>query len=258
LPQKLAIETFLSWLSLLLSLGLVLRLFYARLTDRYRFFALLCLAHVLRWAVMSRLRMGTNAYAYTWAATEVLMWLLWILAVVELYNMALEPYPGIRTLGRWALAAGLAVSGLISLASMVPDFSNPGNSQALFRHFTVTGRALMSALAVLLVALTAFLLWYPVSLARNRVVHVFVLATYCLVKAFTLLMHNVIGQSVIRTASAVAMGLTVLCLGLWLVLLRRDGEEETVVVGHAWRRSEEDRLVSQLRGLNALAARARK
>jgi hypothetical protein len=42
----------------------------------------------------------------------------------------------------------------------------------------------------------------------------------------------------------------------WLIGLNRRGETKTLVVGHKWRPDDEERLISQLKTINASIGRA--
>jgi hypothetical protein len=124
--------------------------------------------------------------------------------------------------------------------------------QAVF----VMGRAICSSLAIFLLLITAFLVFYPVPLSRNVIVHTVVYAVYFLSLTMTYFVRNVAGPDVVLPLNIVLQAVTVLTLLAWIVLLSPAGEQVVISVRPRWAPEEEQRLVRNLDSINAALLRA--
>src|ERR1035437_313351 len=59
-------------------------------------------------------------YQYLWVLTEPIYWIFYIWVVLELCRLVLERHRGLYTLGRWAMALGMAISVTLSVLSLLP------------------------------------------------------------------------------------------------------------------------------------------
>jgi hypothetical protein len=66
---------------------------------------------------------------------------------------------------------------------------------------------------------------------------------------------NLLPQADYQRMSVVLLGFSLLCLLLWVIGLRQEGEEETTVTGHAGNAPALARLSAQLDEINAALAR---
>ena len=182
-------------------------------------------------------------------ATAPVIAILQVLVVLELYSLVLQRHPGIRTLGRWVVTGGLLLGLLITVLTLVPDFSNVEQKYQWVLYCSIFERTVASTLLLFLVAITSFLIWFPVPLSRNAVFHALLFGVYFSGGAMLLMLRNVVGPEIIRTLSTVNLLLAVCCFVAWGVLLSRRGEERVVIVGHRWRPGADQRLVDQLQAI---------
>ena len=228
------------------------RLWHLGLIRSYRFFSAFLGAEVLR-AIAVPLFFGstaTDAYGWFYVGTAPVIVILQVLVVLELYTLVLRHHPGIRTLGRWVVAGGLLIGVAVTALTLAPDFSNAGQQYRLLLYTSVLERTVASVLLLLLVAIASFLVWFPVPLSRNTVVHSLLFGVYFAGAAALLMVRNAIGPEIIRTLSTVNLVLAACCFVAWSLLLSRDGERRVVVVGHRWRPDAGRRLVQQLQAIN--------
>jgi hypothetical protein len=195
-------------------------------------------------------------YGYAWVATAPLFWLAYILVVLELYSLVLRDYPGIASLGRWVLIAGLVVSVGLSGLSLKIDLSNAGELYRLILYTTSIERGVMTSLAIFLLVIALFLMWFPVPLSRNVMMHSMVCALYFLGSTMGLLVRNVTGHGVTMAVNVAMSALDLTCLVLWAVLLTRAGEASTRLIRNNWRPEQQERLLEQLSSVNAVLLRA--
>jgi len=72
-------------------------------------------------------------YFWFWICSQPLEWLLDILVVREICQVVLERHPGLFTLGRWVMYAGVGVASFVSFLSLLPhiDSTMPARSKAV-------------------------------------------------------------------------------------------------------------------------------
>lgn len=245
------------WVAAIGAYGLLLlKLWHEGLCGRYPFFCSYLAFRLIRSIALFALPFGTNAYGFLWAGSAPISWVLYILVVLELYSLVLSNYKGIATFGRWVLMAALGISILISASTLVADLSNPAERFRTFLIFNAIERGIDSSLAIFLLLITAFLLWYPVPLSRNIVLHAIVFSVYFLSGTMGLLVRNLTGTEVLDAVNMVLMAITLLCLSLWILLLNRKGESKTTVLRQHWRLEDEEQLVQHLDAINSTLLRA--
>jgi len=227
------------------------RLWRLRLHCIYRFFFLYLVAWVVRNSFLLPLAPDTTAYGWIYLASEPVFWLLHLLIVLELYGLVLQQHSGIASFGRWAVLIGLVVAILISSATLFADFSSPAGKSPVLLYFFAVHRAILSALLFFMILISGFLVWYPISLSRNTLVYCVGYAAYFLGTSLGLLARNILGSDAIRVLNVALLALSTACVLGWLLLLNREGEARTVVVGHRWNPQDGDRLVEQLRSINS-------
>jgi len=193
---------------------------------------------------------STLTYAWVYVSTVPVLGVLQVLVILELYTLVLRNHPGIARFGRRSIAGALAVALLVATLTLFPDFSNPYQEHAFLLYAAIFERAVCSALLLALAAVTAFLVWFPVPLNRNTVVHSLVFAVFYLSGAILLLFRNLMGVEVIRILSTANVAITTCCYFTWCILLTKGGERRSVVFGHRWRLEDEERLMQQLNAVN--------
>ena len=257
------------WLTIAGHLFLFLRLRVAGLHRNYRFFCAYLLFRVLRavlligvpWGVKQleqrpNVPFATNAYGWVWLLTEPVLWVFWVLVVLELYSLVLQNYKGIASLGRWVLLAGLVAAVGISFLTLQADLSNPAEKYPIVRQCLVIGRGVASSLVIFLLVISCFLAWYPVPLSRNVVVHCIVYAGYFLSTTLAFLLRNLLGSTVTEAVSLLLSCVTLVCLLVWICLLNREGESAKMRLRPRWAEDQEEDLVGHLAAINSTLLRA--
>ncbi len=251
-----ALQQVLWRLSLLLGAVLVVRLLTTRLYRVYKWFFTFWCFQLARSAGLMLLKPGTNAYGWAFILTLPFLWLLYILVVLELYAQAFGHYKGLSSLSRWAMAAMLLVATGISAATIPVDLSRPPGRFPILVYLSVVERGLVFSLVLFLILLTAFLLWSPISLRRNVVLHAVVYSIYFLSSAFALFLRNVRGYEETLAVSVALLGVDVVCLLVWIAMFDQRGERNLVIVRRrAWTSEDEARLLRQMDSANAFLLR---
>ncbi len=217
------------------------------------FTAFLCFEAV-RSMVLLAFRPNTTTYGWIFLATQPLIWLLYILVVLELYSVALRDRRGLASLSRWALSACMTLAVAVSALTLRADLSRPAGPYPVLVYYSVIERGLIFSLALFLLLIAAFMAWFPLAVTRNVRLHASVYAVYFLSSTMALFLRNVAGYSLSPGISLILLFVDAVCLILWLGGLSRRGEEQ-LVTGRRWQQEDEQRLLRQLDALNAAASK---
>jgi hypothetical protein len=256
MPDIAAVQRFLQWLTIGAYAVLLLKIYACKELHHYRYFTFYLIVQFARSLVLASMKSGTMAYGWIFLITAPLIWVCYILVVIELYSLILSSYQGIATFGRYTLASALALSVLVSAGTLLFDFANGAESFPILLAAFAIERLLVSSLALLLIAVTGFLLWFPVPLRRNVVIYSLVYFVYFLSKAGALLIRNTGGPAALQILNTTVLSAASICLVSWVFFLNREGEQETVKSRPQWKPETERRLLEQLDSINAALLRS--
>ncbi len=232
-----------------------IRLRASGLHSRYRFlFAyLVFLVPFSFWPMIIDSR--SILYFRVWIATEPLNWIFEILVVRELCGLVLERYKGLCTVGRWAMYGGMAISAVISFASLLPHIAStlPQRSRMLF-YMVGANRGINFALAIFLLLMMVLGSRYPVPLSRNVVLNAVVFTVLFFSNTLAMLMHTLFDTKTSPLVDAALMGIGALSLVVWFCFLNHQGEIAKVELAHLLPEHEE-RLLARLDDLNSMVLR---
>ena len=249
-------EQILWWGNVSLILALGIKLAVAGLHRTYRWFFAFLTFQVVQSAVMLPLDPARDEYAWAYLLTQPVLWVLYILVVLEVYSLALRNHPGIASLSRWVLLGGLIISISVSALTLSADLSNPTGRFPVLVYVGVIERGLTFSLVVFLLLISGFLLWTPIRLPRNVALHACVYSLYFFSTASGLLIRNVLGYQLVGGVSVAILSSYDLCLLLWILFLNRKGEETPVTLRKLWRQADEDQITRQLDAINAFLLRS--
>lgn len=228
---------------MLLTALLLARLIFSGLARVYIHFVLWLGFSLFRNTCILLIKFTPRQYSEYWLVTEVLSWCLAGLVVIEIGNLALGRFPGIRTWGRRAVVAVTSLSFLIFvvLTTQVP--------RVRYEGFFVVGSLAQAGLGVTLLLILVFLLWFPVPLSRNVALHTTLFAAYFFSKGAMFLWMAILRTQPLRSISMAVLVLACCCMTAWLLLLSRQGETVPLRPESSWSHAEEIRLVAQLEAL---------
>ena len=230
--------------------GLIIRLWWTGLYRNYRWFFSYLLMALLQSAVLPFVPYRSLAFRNTWLVTEGLNVCAYILVVLELCKILLNGLPGITTVARryiqWTLAIAIGGSLLLLEAERAP--------LSIIGYFFACERAIISSLLFFVLLLMLFLVYYPIPLNRNVITYSMGYAAYFLTKAAAIFLRN-LTPTWYRGVSTALLSISTVCLLFWLFGLRRSGENREIVVGRSWSSEDEEKLLSQLKAINASLSR---
>ncbi|MCZ2148310.1 MAG: hypothetical protein LC126_11085 [Bryobacterales bacterium] len=256
MPRLSSLEGVLWAVNIGFTLLLAARLWISGLSAIYRAFQCFLLFSFLRGCIPAILPMTRSQYGNFYAFTEIASLIFYFLVTLEIYARVFQKFPGIESFSRWALSGFLAVSMVLAMVTLYPDVASRPNPTPL-DYLLIIERGVLSGLVFLILMMSLFLSWYPVVLARNIVIHSLLFAVYFTTKAGVFLLQNMAPDHImmIRTVNLAVFTLGNICMLLWMILLRRQGEKTEVKVGYRWDQEEEERLIGQLRRINSTLSR---
>jgi len=235
------------------------RMMAVRLVGHYPLFFAFLVVSTVRTAILLGHHPGYSPYVNRWIISEPLLWVMYILVVYEIQRRVLKDFPGVESLGRWILTGALVLAVSVSSLTLWPDLQSNVKDFPVLQLVNVVRRGIATILMTFLLLVSGFLVWFPVPLPRNLVVHSLVFTFWFLSITFSLFVRNVFGPDLIETVSTVLMGAHCLCLYLWLFLVTRKGEEVKMVFRHNVPPEQEAELLNHLTALNrTLAGSTRK
>ena len=244
-----ALRPFLNGAQLLAFILVLVRIYTAGLHKTYRWFTIYMWYESVRLAVMGFfIPVATNLYAYLFFYTQPVTWCLYVLVILELYNLSLRNHIGIATFARKTLLIALAVATIVSLGTLAFE-SQQAEFNIVPTYFLIE-RLILSSLLVLLLFFTAFLAYFPVPVNRNTLVHTRIFAVYFLVRTGILIFRNMVTGEPVYVLNFVVQILAIASLVAWALLLSRAGEQVPAVTSLRRAPDMEEKLVAQLEAIN--------
>jgi hypothetical protein len=227
------------------------RLYAIGLAAKYRIFFVFVVYGAIHGFVSACLDQASITYFWFWVITQPIILVLYISVVTELIGLVLARHRGFYTAGRWAMYAGIAISAVISTATLLPKMTPemPQDTKYLWYSFAAE-RAVDFSLAIFLVLMLALLNFYAVPLSRNVIVHAVVYTIFFLSSSLWTILLSVFGLKHVDSVSTALTAVSFACILGWLFLLSPKGEEARVKA--PWYGPEqEERILSHLDNLNA-------
>ena len=106
---------------------------------------------------------------------------------------------------------------------------------------------------IFLLLISILLLWFPIKVRRNIVVYISGFVLFAASRSFGLLLSNLLPQEATVTVSTILLALTLVCLLIWIVGIRPEGERVTATPGYRRDPEAMQRLSRQLDAINANA-----
>jgi hypothetical protein len=244
------------YLNMAASAVLFARLYFQRLARIYPFLIAYLLAQsleqVLALAFSGNLHRKTYAQIYfTGQGVKVI---LVILVVLELFDRALIQQPALARFGRRMLGYSFSLAVGIGLVNLLLDAGAASGKNSFLILFLRLERSLDLVAFILLIVMSGFLLWFPVRVRRNAVYWFAGFMIYSFFRWTGLLLNN-LWPNFSQNFSIVMLTVSLVCLAGWTLLLKPEGEKETVVTGHSWNPDQAERLTVQLNAINSRLAR---
>lgn len=256
------------WLvNVFLLVALATKLVWSGLHLRYRAFFFWVCFQAGRNAILALLNRGSDfslslwfrpqpfdaveIYFYFWFWTEPILVVTFILAVFEIYSLALQRYRGIRTISKRILTLSLVLASVISVLSILPDLQfNATAENSWFLLTNVIRRGIYTSLLAFLILLVSFITIFPVRLNRNSVLHVGLFTIVFLANSATILTMNFQGVDIVPLINAISASVSGLSFLSWILFFTPAGEAVERTVRSGLSEPEAEGLLLKLRQIN--------
>jgi hypothetical protein len=249
------LERVLWYLNIAAAIALIARLVQYRLRQSYPWLFFYWVAQTAASLAMLPLSVTSTLYAQAYYVAHTLNLTLAICVVFELCHEALAEYPAMAEFGRKTIFTTLSVTALVAAIGLMLDTTIlPGHP--VFNHRFLTFERTMGFMVLLfLLAISAFLLWFPVKVRRNITIYVAGFVLFYASRSAGLLVINLLPVAALRLVSVVLLGFSLGCLLLWLTGLRRESDDVNTVTGSPTNAAALERLSAQLDQINTALAR---
>lgn len=233
------------------SLLLLFKLLYTGLFRIYPKFTVFIAFQILRQSILAGFSIRSTIYGYLFFAMLPILWVLYVLVLLELFQAALGERQGIATFGRKFVISAMGIGATIGVSTLFLNLQEQKPQYVILENFVLADRVVESALVIFLLLLTAFLAYFPVTLHRNAKIHAAVLSFYFLAKTAVLSFRSLFGVSVGVEANVAGRLITTACLLCWISLLTKAGEQRVVHSNWISGAENEEKLLAQLDAINA-------
>ena len=196
------------------------RLLHFGLRRRFPLLLSWLLAFAVSSIFFSVISASSPVYYTAYMVWQPLSWLIEALAVREMFTLIFRDYPGLQTVGKWALYAALAFSGVASLAIFRLFPPEGSNSSPKLWYELVTDRSVGVGLTLIIGVLMWFLSTYPLRLDRNTCVSSSFFSALFLAQGAIKLIDSISLHLSLIFADRLEVAFSAICFVAWGVMLR--------------------------------------
>jgi len=253
-----------------LSLILIFRLLLLRekregVYSVFAFFLAFQLVPSAAYLILSRWFPGKVDYRLLWLAISVVYWTFSLALVYSLAKAVLAELPGLLRFSRILLNCVFPLAIILALSTASGEYSITGAAKLpdsvdrMVAIGFVLDRAISMAALLILAAILAFILWFPVKMPRNLAIFCVGLVVYFGSKTGLALLRTYFAPGLSRQSTEVVSAsmtiVLVLCFVYWIIFMDAKGQTAEVRLGHSWRVADQRRLLNQLESLNGALLR---
>jgi hypothetical protein len=247
-------ERALFYLNFMAQLVLLYRLLHSRLYRIYLSLFLYWLLQTLPSVALMAIPIHSHPYVYVYWGAQTINVLMAVFVVQDVYRIALLEHPAVASFARRTVLAAMAIAAIVALSGITLDSTIlAGQSRAVHR-FATFERSMNIVILMFLLLISVLLLWFPIRVRRNIVVYISGFVLFSASRSFGLLLYNLRPQDA-RLTSTILLGLTLLCLLIWIVGIEPEGELATATPGYRRNPETMQRLSHQLDSINAALTR---
>jgi hypothetical protein len=195
----------------------------------------------------------TKLYGYIYFLTQPVIWILYALMTLEMYQTALSSFPSIASTSRRVISWWLVGALVLAVASLALGTSTDA-SWPILETFLVVGRVINTSLFLFVIGLAATLFWFPVPLSRNALVNASAFTFFFAACTGAMLGRNIIGPEFRSLASTALLTASIATIVVWRLFLTPEGEENRIYSGFHRDKETAERLIGQLETLNRTLA----
>lgn len=249
------VERALFYLNFIAELTLLGRLIQCKLYRTYGSLFLYWLVQALPSLALLSVGRQTRMFVYIYWVAQTVNIFMALYVVQDLFHIALAEHPAIASAGRRAVLAAMALAAIVALAGVTLDATVlPGHYSAIQR-FATFERSMNFVILIFLLLISILLLWFPIKVRRNIVVYISGFLLFAAARSLGLLIANLLPQRFTVVVSTILLALTLLCLLIWIIGIRPEGERVSATPGYRRDPQAMQRLGRQLDAINATLTR---
>jgi hypothetical protein len=206
-------------------------------------------------------------YRLLWICSTFVLWLFSLAVVYSLAQAILAELPGILRFSRRLLNTIFPLALVIALSTVWSEYLATGGAKwadpidRLLIVWYSVDRAISMAALVVLVAILAFILWFPVKMSRNLAIFSIGFGIYFASKTGLALLRTHAAQGVLSVSTISVLStcvnlVLVLCFTYWIIFIDLKGQTAQVRLGHIWRPTDQGSLIEQLESLDLALLRS--
>jgi hypothetical protein len=247
-------ERALFYLNVAAELVLLWRLVHAKLYRTYSPLFCYWTLQLLGSVVLMAVPLASRRYLYFYWGAQTVNVLMAVFVVQDLYRIALLEHPAVASLARRTVLAAMAMAAIVALSGLTLDSTTLLGEALSFHRFLTFERSMNFLTLLFLLIVSALMLWFPIRVRRNIVVYISGFVLFSASRTFGILLYNLRPQDG-RLISTIVLGLTLLCLLIWIVGIQPEGELVTATPGYRRNPETMQRLSHQLDSINAALTR---
>ena len=242
-----------------LAVALIVRLLALRLHSVYRVFCAFLIVDLISSLafLFERYVQPYRDYRITWMALRPITWVFVLWMVYALLDAILANLPGLLRISRRVLNIAFVGALIVAFSTAHWEYSASGlaASQDPVRRTLavalVLERVIFMAAVLVLLAMLALILWFPVRMPRNLAVFSVGFVVYFSAIVALMLTRTYLPNANRHLLSDISVLALSACYAYWLIFLNHAGELRPVIMGHSWQPGEQQRLLHQLEEMNA-------
>lgn len=248
------VERVLFYLNFIAELVLLYRLLHFRLYRTYLSLFLYWFLQALPSVALMAIPIHSHQYEYAYWGAQTINVLIAVFVVQDLYRIALLEHPAIASFARRTVLVAMAIAAAVTLSGITLDSTTPAGRSLAVHRFVTFERSMNFVVLLFLLLISVLLLWFPIRVRRNIVVYISGFVLFSASRSFGLLLYNLRPQDD-RSISTILLGLTLLCLLVWIVGIEPEGELVTATPGYRRNPEAIQRLSHQLDSINVALTR---
>jgi len=249
------VERALFYLNFIAELALLYRLIQCKLHRIYKSLFLYWLVQTIGGLVLLFAGRGTWLYLYIYWGAQTVNIFMSLYVVQDLFHIALAEHAAIATFGRRVVLVAIGLAAVVALAGVTLDATIQRGQYAAIQRFWTFERSMNFVILIFLLLISILLLWFPIKVRRNIVVYIFGFLLFAAAHSLGLLIANLLPQGFTVLVSTILLALTLVCLLIWIIGIRPEGELESATPGYRRDPQAMRRLSRQLDAINATLAR---
>lgn len=244
------------WYANLIALaGLLVRIQVTGLRRTCPFLFVYFLVEAVSSLILTQVPLYSDSYALGYMGQQAVLHVLAILAVLELYRVALAKHPGLARFGRASVLAVTVFAIVVAASGAFLDKEVLAGQSAINHRFFSLEWMLELVILIFLMLIAAFITWFPVGVSRNIALSIAGFCIFYFTRAAGLLAINLLAPAHLPALNDATLAVSLVCFTIWGLVLSGEEVASDFAAGYAGDPATLARLSHQLDSINAALLR---